>query len=71
MLLRIVKVIFGVWFAIALVRSYGDFVQQTGKGNIIMLAFMCLLGVLSLLLAYSGIKNKPFMSYLSRKKRIV
>jgi hypothetical protein len=46
--------------------EYKNIVKQTG-GDIFTLTFVFVIGVFSLLIAYSGIKNVPIRSYFTRK----
>ncbi|MGD9162436.1 MAG: hypothetical protein PVG39_28780 [Desulfobacteraceae bacterium] len=68
MVIRIIKIIFGIALALSAVSEYKNYVQQTGSGSIIILCVVGLLALFGLLLAYSGIKNKPFFSFISRRK---
>lgn len=67
MVVRIVKVIVGIGLAINIAAEYQKMRLQTGNTNILSLAFICLIGAFCLLLAYSGIKNKPLLSFLKKK----
>lgn len=63
---RILKGFLGALILMSFISEYSEVTKKTGP-SFLILAVVALGGLLGLLLIYSSIQNKPFLSYFKKK----
>ena len=69
MLLRVIKIVFGILIIKSSIGEYFNFIKQVGHGSIVILVIAILISLFGLILIYSGIKNAKFIDIFRRKPK--
>ena len=67
MVLRVIKVVFGLFWIKAAIEEYSNYVKQVGHGNVSILVLLSLLSIIGAVFIYAGIRNVKILDVVRRK----